>query len=153
MSIKHWDEGVSWSCLPQAVFSFIGSLIWLVVMSGWGWMVLIVAGILFMACRSGCSWDAEQRRFRSMTGWKWRGRWLTWSPWRQLPTDAINWGLDHTKHSLMNRRGADRAVGIESWELFSLDANGNRTNYHEFTDRSLAHEVLAAMRQSNQSNH
>lgn len=149
MGIKHWDEGISWSCLPHAALCFLLTLIFLVMVPGWWWIIPVSLGILFMICRSGCSWDEERRMFRSMMGWKWNNRWITWSSWQHVPLHAGEFKLDHTKHSLMNRRGADRAVGIESWELYAADGAGHRINLHEFTDAQLAREVLGILKRTN----
>ena len=57
-----------------------------------------------------------------------------------LPNDAQR-SLDHTKETLMNRRGA-YDVGIESWELMWHQKNLVVGVLHDFTDREMAQEVL-----------
>ena len=140
MQPKLWDEGMSWSCLPHAVSSLIctGAAI----INEW-WICGVVgtlSSVLFFTARTGLQWQRESRSFRSSTGWMIAGAWIGWGRWRILPNEA-QLSLDHTKETLMNRRGA-YDVGIESWELMWHQKNGVVRVLHDFTDREMAQDVL-----------
>ena len=140
MQVKLWDEGVSWSCLPHAVISLICAAAaginewWICGIFG------ILIAILCFTARTGPQWLGEHRRFRSSTGYMIGGSWRGWGKWRVIPNDA-QLSLDHTKETLMNRRGA-YDVGIESWELTWHQKNGVDLVLHDFTDREMAQDVL-----------
>ena len=140
MQPKLWDEGMSWSCLPQAVVCLICAAA--AGINEW-WVcgiVGILSSVLFFMARTGLQWQRESRSFRSSTGWMIAGAWIGWGRWRVLPNDA-QLSLDHTKETLMNRRGA-YDVGIESWELMWHQKNGVVLVLHDFTDREMAQDVL-----------
>ena len=139
MQVKLWDEGVSWSCLPQAVIS----MVFLGASAFNSWWVLAGLGLLltllFLAARTGVQWQVHDRKFRSTTGWKVARIWRGWGRW-YVPPINVPLSLEHTKETLMNRRGA-YDVGIESWELVWHRSDGLAQVLHEFTDHEVARKV------------
>ena len=147
MHIEYWSEGQSWSCLPNAVACFALTF-WIQGNVGVAWSASPLAmGLAFLACESGFVWDTQALRGRSYTGWMVRGQMVAWGKWKSVPANSAV-QLERTRESMMNRRGAPRSVKIDSWELQWQDGNGTWHPLHDFTDRHLAQNALAAVRQS-----
>ena len=147
MRIEHWGEGQSWSCLPHAVACFAATF-YAQANHGVAWSALpLVFGLAFMVCESGFVWDADGRKGRSYTGWVVGGRLWAWGRWKSVPSGAPV-RLERTRESMMNRRGAPRAVKIDSWELQWQGADGNWHPLHDFTDRYMAQAAVQAVEQS-----
>ena len=147
MHNKHWSEEQSWSYLPNAVACF--ALTFCIQANvGVAWSAAPLAlGLPFIACESGFVWDAKARRGRSHTGWIVGGKLVAWGKWRAIPTaSAVQ--LERTRESMMHRRGAERSVKIDSWELQWQDEQGRWHPLHDFTDRHIAQSALVGVRQS-----
>ena len=98
----------------------------------------VLGALFYGSC--GVAVATRVSQFSVFYGWMIAGVWIGWGRWRILPNDA-QLSLDHTKETLMNRRGA-YDVGIESWELMWHQKNGVVRVLHDFTDREMAQDVL-----------
>jgi hypothetical protein len=125
-----WDDGVQGAGLGLALVPLVGTFVALR-FQAYGWMAVAVAAVPWpFLMRSGGQVDADRKRFRSFKGWQVRGHWLRWGRWRRVqPGDAFT--VRHHKQSLMNRRGAPRAAGVEYWDLVCT-RNGEQHVWHAF---------------------
>ena len=138
-----WDDGVQGAGLGLALVPLIGTFVALRYQA-YGWMAVAAAAIPWpFLMRSGGQVDADGRRFRSFKGWHLRGRWFRWGRWRRVqPGDAF--AVRHHKQSLMNRRGAPRAAGVEYWDLVCTRGGEERV-WHAFASGSAANAAAVQL--------
>lgn len=96
-------------------------------------------GLVVLAGTVTSGFEVDGERVRSW--WGWGG--IRMGRWHHKPQSAP-WCLHRTRESLMNRRGAARSVGIESWDL-GWFAGDEWHSVHEFTDQALAQAVASAL--------
>lgn len=138
-----WDDGVQGAGLGLALVPLVGTFVALRYQA-YGWMGLAAVAIpgLFLM-RSGGQIDAAGRRFRSFKGWRVGGRWFRWGRWRRVqPGDAF--ASRHHKQSMMNRRGAPRAAGVEYWDLV-CKRKGEEIVWHAFATGKAADAAVVRL--------
>jgi len=94
--------------------------------------------------RSGGQFQASPvPRFRSFKGWKLGSRWVRWGTWHAIRT-GDRFVLNHHKESLMNRRGAPRASGVEYWDLVCIRDDKHEV-WHPFASRKRGEAATVAL--------
>ena len=138
-----WDDGVQGAGLGLGLVPLVGMFVALRYQA-YGWMVGAAVAIPWpFLMRSGGQVDSDGRRFRSFKGWCVGGRWLRWGRWRQvLPGDAFT--SRHHKESMMNRRGAPRAAGVEYWDLVCT-RKGEEMVWHSFATGNAADAAVVRL--------
>lgn len=132
-----WSEGRSGIGIPIAGFGIVGCVSSLPLHS---WVLAIASsGIIALAGTLTSGFEVRGTLVRSFWGW---GN-LRFGRWQQKP-DQVCWQIQRTRESLMNRRGAPKGVGIDSWDL-GWYADAKWHSVHEFTDKHLAQEVINAL--------
>lgn len=132
-----WSEGRSGAGVPIAAFGVVGCVSSLPLHS----LPLAIAssGVVVLAATVKSGLEVRGPQVRSFWGW---GS-LRLGRWHHKPDD-VSWHIQRTRESLMNRRGASRGVGIDSWDL-GWWAGAKWHSVHEFTDQQLAREVAEAL--------
>lgn len=138
MSRKCWSEGRAGAGIPFVAFAGVGLVASLPLHSV---LVAVISALLMLAAatvRSGFEIDGDRAR-----------SWLGWGPfrfgrWKRKPANSA-WEMHRTRESLMNRRGAAGAVGIDAWDLGWRHSN-KWCSVHEFTNPELAEAVSQALR-------
>lgn len=138
-----WDDGVQGAGLGLALVPLVGTFVALRYQA-YGWMAVAVAAVPWpFLMRSGGQCDAAGRRFRSFRGWRVAGRWVRWGRWRRVEA-GDGFAVRHVKHSMMNRRGAPRAAGVEYWDLVCI-RGGKETAWHAFSTAGAAQAALVQL--------
>lgn len=137
MSKKCWSEGRAGAGIPVVAFAGVGLVASLPLRS----VPVAVISVLVMlaAATVGSGVEIAGDRVRSWLGW---GR-FRFGRWKRKPADAA-WELRRTRESLMNRRGAAGAVGIDTWDL-GWHQSDKWCSLHEFTNPQLAEAVRQAL--------